>query len=127
MMNKIYLTLGFCLAGLSIAFLFSWLNNNQQEISISVTEAPNTYTLSAFYPKGQTENVKRYLDNCLKPASIFRNSRELDQEIRLSDQTRFYIKASEGRLYLKLDKSINSGESIRRIKAICEGINFKGS
>lgn len=126
-MNKFYLIFGTGVISLSIVFVCLWLRNNKNGISVSITDAENTYTLSAYYPKNQTESVTHYLNECLKPSHIFRHSDELDEEITLSDRTRFHIKTSEGRLYLKLDKSLNSRKSILRMKTICKGIRFNGS
>ncbi|RQO67484.1 hypothetical protein DBR43_23395 [Pedobacter sp. KBW06] len=126
-MNRIYFILGCCFISLGIGLICLWLNNRHEGISISVTDTQNTYTISATYPQNQTENIKNYLKNSLKPASIFRNSNDLDEEIILADQTRFHIKTSNGRFYLKMDKTINSGKSVRWIKTLAEGINFKGS
>lgn len=126
-MNRIYLLFSCGLTGLSIGLVYLWLNNPHGGTSISMKDTQNTYTISAIYPQNQTEKIKNYLNNCLKPTTIFKNSNDLDEEIILSDQTRFHIKTSNGRFYLKMDKTINSGKSIRRIKTIAEGISFKGT
>jgi hypothetical protein len=125
-MNRIYFILSCCFISLSLGLICLW-SNHHEEISVSVTDTANTYTISAIYPQHQTERIKGYLNNCLKPASIFKNSNDLDKEITLADQTRFYIKTSNGVFYLKMDKTINSRKSVRRIKTIAEGISFKGS
>ncbi len=118
--NYIILIIGILTLGIGLAYFL--IKNNNGSISIHVTESEQVYKFAATYNETKSQKIKQYIDDCLKPESIFKNSDKVDALIILDDRTRFNIKATPGRLHIKLDKSENSEASIVRIRKICQGI-----
>jgi hypothetical protein len=92
-------------------------------MDISVSESGNIYKLRADYNEDKTGKVQRYINQQIAPNGLFASTEDyFDANTELRDRTKFYIKASPGKLLIKLDKKENTYASYARIKNMCEGI-----
>jgi len=109
---------------ISIIVFFSCHHHNHGgRTSVGVSESDNIYKLEAVYNEDLTGKVQRYINRQIEPNGLFESTNDyFDVTTQLKDRTRFYIKASPGRLLIKLNKKENSYESYTRIKAMCQGI-----
>jgi len=108
---------------LSIFFLSFTYKYSYFKTSVVISETKTTYKLTASYDEDKTEEVVRYIDECLRPDLIFKNRDQLDEKIILRDKTTFYFQFSPGEMKLKLIKSENQDASLMKIKKMCAGLN----
>jgi len=112
-------------AVLSICLLTSCLHHGRHHhnINISISESGNIYKLNAEYNEDKTGKVQRYINRQIEPNGLFGSTEDyFDVTTELKDRTKFYIKASPGKLVIKLNKQENSYASYARIKNMCEGV-----
>ncbi len=92
-------------------------------LDVSITDSYQTYKLQAYYDEDKTAMVQRYINRQMEPNGLFESTDDyFDVTTELKDRTRFYIKASPGRLIIKINKRENSYQSYARVKNICEGV-----
>lgn len=122
MKSKIFFS-RFLMAGLLIAFVFSSCHYNHNT-SIAIKESKKYYQLSAHFDRNKTRDVQQYINQQLGVNSnfSFTNTR-INRNIRMDDNTSFYIKSYPGKLKIKFNKNQNSEASYLKIKSLCEGIN----
>jgi len=101
-----------------------WLNHmNNDDLSISVTDADDYYKIKAEYDEDRTGEVQTYLNKNFSPNDIFASEDDyMDINTELSDHTKLYLKSSPGKILIRLNKDENSKESYERIKKIGEGL-----
>jgi hypothetical protein len=122
MKTSFFLT-AFCLISLSAFLVYSKLDLNRDNTSITITENDDTYTFSASFNKSNTGTVERYINTSIKPNSLAGSENDyFDASTSLIDKTTFHIKESPGKLEIKLDKRKNSNASYFRIRKMCDGI-----
>lgn len=92
-------------------------------IDITYSEDDQYYSMNAYFSRGLTRDVEKYMDKRIGQRSkmSFVNAR-IDGTIALDDHTMFYIKKYPGVLEIKLDKDKNSYKSYEEIKSMCTGI-----
>jgi hypothetical protein len=113
----------FSIVALSIFLVWARFDDNNHNISVSVTEDDDTYAFSANYDRANTGRVEGYINSSISPDQMGNSANDyVDATTSLPDDTRFYIKESPGRLKIKLDKRANSTASYHRIKQMCEGV-----
>jgi hypothetical protein len=96
---------------------------HHHNINISISESGDTYKLDAKYNEDKTGKVQRYINRQIEPNGLFASTEDyFDATTELKDRTKFYIKASPGKLVIKLNKQENSYASYARIKNMCEGV-----
>jgi hypothetical protein len=96
---------------------------HHHNINISISESGDTYKLNAEYNEDKTGKVQRYINRQIEPNGLFASTEDyFDATTELKDRTKFYIKASPGKLVIKLNKQENSYASYARIKNMCEGV-----
>lgn len=91
--------------------------------SISISDSGDEYEMTASYAKNKAHKVERMLksyleDNC----NVSLHHTHVDEEITLDDRTRFYLHSYPGELEIRIDKTVNSGESCLKIQELCEDI-----
>jgi hypothetical protein len=107
-----------CLLGISC-----W--HNDHNISINYKNTDRYYSMDANFSRSRTRAVERYLDRKLgRESNMSFVGTDLDGTIALDDHTVFYVEKFPGKLKIKLDKRMNSGEAYRRIKSICENVKM---
>jgi len=90
---------------------------------VTISESPGIYRLRADYDENNTGKVQRYINRHIEPNGLFGSTHDyFDANTELNDHTKFYIKASPGKLLIKIDKRENSYESYMRIKDMCNGL-----
>lgn len=97
---------------------------NKGNISISHKESGDIYKFVASFPEDRTKEVQEYLDDNLEsPAGnfSFKNS-QIDANIALDNNMKFYIKMYPGSVKIEMDKSKNSYENYARMKKMGEEI-----
>lgn len=105
----------------AIVFSSCWYNRNN--VSVSIKEDEDEYSLQAKYNPAKTQNVQRYIQSQLEPNKIFNNTNGMvDVTAVLDDDTKLYIKSNRGSLKIKFDKEENSEEAYYRVKEMCEEI-----
>ncbi len=101
-----------------ITFLFS--SCFRDNTNISIHDERNSYQFYASYNKSKTENVLHYLnENLNNDNGYFSDLNYIDVTTTLHDDTKLYIKATPGRIKIKLDKRENTEASYKRVKHIC--------
>ncbi|MES2795509.1 MAG: hypothetical protein V4683_06065, partial [Bacteroidota bacterium] len=92
---------------------------NKEDISLNYTEDEKELSISAKFPDEKTTKVQNYLTKKLGDSDdfSFKNSR-IDGKIALKDRTFFYIKLSEGRLKIEMQKKENSFEAYQKMKKV---------
>lgn len=95
-------------------------------ISFTVEESEERFCISADYDPANTKTVELILDKYLKESNdpSFVNTK-LDADMTLRNRTVFYIKHESGELKIKLDKDLNSVQTIQTFKKMAE--ELKGS
>lgn len=95
-------------------------------ISFSVEENEERFSIFADYDPANTKKVELVLDKYLKESNgpSFVNTK-LDAKMTLRNRTVFYIKHGSGKLKIKLDKDINSVQTVQTFKKMAE--ELKGS
>lgn len=102
------------------ACIFDWDNHN---ISISTNDGTDYYQFSAKYNKHKTGDVQYFINKNIAPNKLFVSPHDyIDAYTELKDGTRFYIKSSQGKLKIKLNKKENSEASYQKIRNMCAGI-----
>jgi hypothetical protein len=97
--------------------------HHHNNINISISESGDIYKLNAEYNEDKTGKVQRYINRQIEPNGLFASTEDyFDVTTELKDRTKFYIKASPGKLLIKLNKQENSYASYARIKNMCEGV-----
>ncbi len=105
--------------------LASWaaLTACSKETKISVTDNTDVYKLDAKFDDSRTAGVREYINDFYKPTQVIPlASGEVNHEVTLPDQTKFWVESSEGELHLKFDKKANSAEAYTRIQAFSKGL-----
>ena len=117
-MKKIYLFIA--VAILAITFGCE-MNANNQSISVSVNE--EGYSFDAEYPKHKTDKVVTYIEKALEQDDFFSNAEGIkDENITLSDSSKFHIISEPGLLKINFDKRKNSETSYHKLVKLCTGI-----
>jgi len=95
-------------------------------ISFTVEESEERFCIFAGYDPANTKKVELVLDKYLKESSdpSFVNTK-LDADMTLRNKTVFYIKHKSGELKIKLDKDLNSVQTVQTFKKMAE--ELKGS
>jgi hypothetical protein len=99
------------------------ITNNGDRTQVKITETLSLFKLEASYNRDQTKKVKAFINQTLKPVTIFNTSDELDTRVTLGDSSNFYIRASAGWLLVKVDKDTNSAASLLRLKNLCQQLS----
>ncbi|MEJ0101556.1 MAG: hypothetical protein WDO19_02880 [Bacteroidota bacterium] len=113
------------LAGMFTFCIVTFLScfHRDRDIKISVKETEDVYRFTASFPESKTRKVQRLINNSISPNSFFSSPDDyLDVSTILQDKTRFSIKASPGKLSIKLDREENTVASYHRVKEMCEEI-----
>ena len=106
-----------------VCFYSSCLIHHDGNVSISISESKDAYSMVAHYSKDKTKDIQRYMDKRIgRTNNISFVNTEMDARITLDDETRFYIKSSPGELKIKFNKVENSYQSYVEIKEMCMGI-----
>ena len=92
-------------------------------ISIKHSQYSHYYEMTAKFNPDRTAAVEKWLDKELPAGDMSFTNTEIDGNITLDNQARFYMKKSPGFLNIKLDKEKNSDAIYRKIRTACEGIN----
>src|SRR6476661_10064245 len=96
-MKKIYLLIAVCL--LVITFGCE-IGANHQSISVLIKEG--TYSFKAEYPKYKTRSVLNYLKEKIRKDGFFNDDEGMkDEDVTLSDSSRFHLTSEPG--YVKID------------------------
>ncbi len=103
---------------LLLCFSLSCTQFNHHNISLTVSENEQYYTLLASYNETRQYAADKCLDKYFGKASntLFVNTR-IDGNISLDDGTDFYIRKKPGYLKIKFDKSKNSIACYNTLKA----------
>lgn len=98
-------------------------HSDNGNISLTLSESGQYYSMNARFSKSKTRDVEEYMDSTIgtKTNMSFVNS-GINGKLALDEHTTFYIKKYPGRIKIKLDKDENSYEAYQRIRAMCEGI-----
>ncbi len=97
--------------------------HNERDINITYNESDQYYSMIAHFGKSKTRGVEKYMDHKLgKKSNISFMNAQIDGNVTLDDDTRFYLKKQPGLIKIKLDKTSNSDEAYVRVKAMCQGI-----
>ena len=94
------------------------------DTTISAKDNEGRYRFKAKFERRETYRIKQYLQSVLRneyDAYASRNG-NIDADVVLDDNTRFYLYARPGILLIDMDKEENSGSSRERVKAIGEDI-----
>ena len=92
-------------------------------LDVSVSESHDSFRLRAYYDEDKTGKVQRYINRQLEPNGLFASNHDyFDVTTELTDRTKFYIKASPGKLFIEINKNENSYASYNRIKMMCQGV-----
>lgn len=99
----------------------------KDKTSVKVSEDETLYELSASFNSNKNERVQQAINNEIQPKVIFKaGDSEIDATIKLANRTQFHLKSSDGKLYIKFDKSKNSVASYHQMqrlyKAICNSL-----
>lgn len=106
-----------------LVIVSSCFHYSDHDISISIDDDDDEYEMDAHYPRRQTHAVQVYLDEqLLSGHPHMKHNRYVDEEVRLDDNTSFYINSKPGKLHIKIDKTENSEASCERIKQACEDL-----
>lgn len=97
---------------------FSYQSNN---VSVTINDDEDQYTLSATFQERKTRAVQNYINEYAGGATIIKSGRA-DATVTLDDETAFYIRSKRGKLKIKFDKEENSAAAYEKVKAMCEGI-----
>ena len=97
---------------------FSYQGNN---VSVTINDDEDQYTLSATFQERKTRAVQNYINEYAGGATIIKSGRA-DATVTLDDETAFYIRSKRGKLKIKFDKEENSAAAYEKVKAMCEGI-----
>lgn len=117
-MKKIYILIA--IAVLSVTFGCN-LNADKQSISVNIDE--EGYAFNAEYPKHKTNQVVNFIENSLKQNDFFSNAEGIkDENVKLPDSSKFYIKAEPGFIKINFDKRNNSETSYQKLVKLCMGI-----
>ncbi len=96
---------------------------NDSKINITYNESDRYYAMIAHFGKSKTRYVERYMDRRLgRKSNISFMNAQIDGNITLDDDARFYLKKEPGLIKIKLNKTSNSDEAYVRVKAMCQGI-----
>ena len=120
----------FCLICLSAFILYGKLAADSDNTSIAISENDDSYQFKASYRSNDSRRVLEYINKSMEASDqrtpvdnyFDLNTSRIDISTTLADKTEFYIKESQGRLKIVLDKHKNSYSSYVRIKNMCEGI-----
>ncbi len=104
--------------------LQSCFHFHHHNVDISINDKDEDYQLSASYPQEKTRAVENFIKHCTEHNShfSFSNHANIDGNLILDDNTKFYLKSREGYLKIKFNKEDNSTESYEKVKDMCEGI-----
>ncbi|TKC12141.1 hypothetical protein FA048_00540 [Pedobacter polaris] len=117
-MKKIY----FIIAMLALGLTFGCeIGASNQSISVKNTE--NSYTFKAEYPKHKTNEVVTYIEGSLEQDDFFSNVEGMkDEDVTLTDSTKFHITAEPGFIKINFTKRDNSATSYDKMVKLCQGI-----
>jgi len=121
-MKSFYYLLITGIISITICLAFT-ITNNGDRTRVKITETFGLYKLEASYSRDQTKKVEAFINQTLKPVTVFNTSDELDTRITLGDSSNFYIRASTGWLLIKVDKGTNSEASLLRLKNLCQQLS----
>ena len=106
-----------------VCFCSSCLIHHDGDVSISISESKEAYSMAAHFNKDKTKEIQRYINRRIgRSNNISFVNTEMDAIITLDDETRFYIKLFPGDLKIKFNKVENSYRSYSEIKEMCLGI-----
>lgn len=97
---------------------------SKENVSISVQESNNSYSLVATYERYKSRKLEKYIDAQLR-THYFTHKNKVDGMFTLDDHTSMYLRTAPGKLYLKLDKKENDLYSYVKVKKLGEGIKLK--
>jgi hypothetical protein len=121
-MKSFYYLLITGIISITICLAFT-IANNGDRTRVKITETFSMYKLEASYSRDQTKKVEAFINQTLKPVTVFNTSDELDTRVTLGDSSNFYIRASAGWLLVKVDKDTNSEASLLRLKKLCQQLS----
>ena len=118
-MKKWILFIATCISLMALfSSCFSYQGNN---VSVTINDDEDQYTLSATFQERKTRAVQNYINEYAGGATIIKSGRA-DATVTLDDETAFYIRSKRGKLKIKFDKEENSAAAYEKVKAMCEGI-----
>lgn len=106
-------------------FLTASCTTNYSRFSTLVekSESSHFYKFKSKFDKKLNADISDHINQSLAPVRLFKSVEDnYDQDIILSDNTHFHMKASSGIVEVELIKGDNSKASYNRIKKMCEGI-----
>jgi hypothetical protein len=121
-MKSFYYLLITGIISITICLAFT-IANNGDRTRVKITETFSMYKLEASYNRDQTKKVEAFINQTLKPVTVFNTSDELDTRVTLGDSSNFYIRASAGWLLVKVEKDTNSEASLLRLKKLCQQLS----
>jgi hypothetical protein len=121
-MKSFYYLLITGIISITICLAFT-ITNNGDRTRVKITETFSLFKLEASYSRDQTKKVEAFINQTLKPVTVFNTSDELDTRITLGDSSNFYIGASAGWLLIKVEKNTNSEASLLRLKNLCRQLS----
>lgn len=90
---------------------------------VEVKDSDDSYEFYAYYPSDKTNSVEKFVNKSISPDRIYGSGDEVvDLVTTLRDRTTFHIKSRNGRIRIRVDKNENSGESLQRVREMCNGI-----
>ena len=114
----------FSIIALGVFLVWAKFKIEDHDTALTTNDDTDTYTFTARYDPRETGRVESYINENISPNQMGSSENDyVDANTSLSDNTRFYIKESPGRLKIRLDKRTNTTASFYRIKKMCEGVN----
>jgi|RhiMetdeSRZDD1v2_1073273.scaffolds.fasta_scaffold00206_27 hypothetical protein len=120
------LSLALLVMGTTIAagMLFSVINDtNNGNISVAVSDSPNTFSISAIYDKRKSQKIAEYLQaNLNEYISLEFDNDKIVADITSGEKISFSLKAVPGKFKLMLNKKRSIPEAYEKCKQMAEGI-----
>lgn len=100
-------------------------HHRHENKSITISESGDSYKMKAAFHHNKMARINKCMYQRLGSAGVIKFSgRQIDNNIILSDNTKFYIKESSGYIEIIFDKENNSPEAYKRIRNLCEELKL---
>jgi hypothetical protein len=122
-MKKLSFLIPLCLLAISISLACTKSPADSDRTSFGVTESDDSFEISAEYNKSKITQVQKAVNDYTKPVVVFNSETDnFAKTITLADNSKIYVKTSQGKLLIKLNRKENSSASFQRVKGMVPSI-----
>lgn len=122
-MKKLSFFIPICFLALGISLACTKSPADSDRTSFAVTESDDSFEISAEYNKSKITQVQKAVNDYTKPVVVFNSETDnFAKTITLADNSKIYVKTSQGKLLIKLNRKENSSASFQRVKGMVPSI-----